>query len=74
MKNDDYKELADMIDEGANEAVERVGVENLIASIHNAVEIFGDQIIFTESLGERAVDDFVNLFYFHCYSPFILVD
>jgi len=70
----DKDNLTDMVDEGTNEAIERVGIENLVACIDNAVEILGDQIILTESLGERTVDDLINLFYFHCFSPFILVD
>ena len=66
--------LANVVDEGADEAVERVGVENLVASVHDAVEVLGDQVVLTKSLDKRGVDDFVNLFYFHCCSPFSLVD
>lgn len=70
----DEDHLADMVDEGANKAVKRVGIENLVAGVHDAVKILGDQIVLAESLGERGIDDFINLFYFHCCSPFSLVD
>ena len=69
----DEHNLADMVDEGTYETVKSVGVENLVACIHEAIEVLGDQVIFAECLGERVVDDLVNLFYFHCYSPFSLV-
>jgi len=66
---DEYN-LTNVVDEGTNEAVERVSIEDSVACIHNASEILLNEVIFTESLGERGVDYFVNLFYFHCYSPF----
>lgn len=70
----DEDDLPDVIDEGSDEPIERVGVENRVACIDEAFEIFGDQIVLTEGLGEGIVDDLVNLFYFHCFSPFSLVD
>ena len=63
----DENDLTDVIDEGSDEPVERVGVENRVARIDEAVEIFRDQIVLTEGLGERVVDDLVNLFYFHVF-------
>ena len=69
----DEDHLADVVDERANETVEGVGVENGVAGIHDALQVLGDEIIAAESLGERFIDDLVNLFYFHCCSPFSLV-
>ena len=63
----DEDDLPDVIDEGSDEPIERVGVENRVARIDESVEIFCDQIILTESLGEGVVDDLINLFYFHCF-------
>ena len=70
----DKDNLADMVDQGTDKAVESVGIKNFVASIHNALQVLGDEVIFAESLDKRVVDDLVNLFYFHCYSPFSLVD
>ena len=69
--NEDH--LTDVVDEGANELVERIGVEDGIACIDDALQVFSDQVILTESLDKRVIDDLINLFYFHCYSPFSLV-
>lgn len=69
----DEDHLADMIDEGTNKPIKGVGVEDGIACIHNALQVFGNEIILAESLNERIIDDLVNLFYFHCCSPFSLV-
>lgn len=66
-------DLADVVDKGSDESVERVGVEDRRAGIDEAVEVLGDQVILAESLGERIVHDLVNLFYFHVFSPFSLV-
>ena len=63
----DENDLTDVIDEGSNEPIERVGVENRVARIDDAVEVLRDQIVLTEGLGERIVDDLVNLFYFHVF-------
>lgn len=69
----DEDNLTDMVDEGSNESIEGVGVEDFVACVHNAVEVLGDEVIFTKSLDKRVVDDLINLFYFHCCSPFSLV-
>ena len=67
--------LADVVDKGSDEPVERVGVENRVARVDDAVEVLRNQIVLTEGLGERIVNDLVNLFYFHVFfSPFSLVD
>lgn len=63
-------DLADVVDEGSDEPIERVGVEDRVASVDDAVEILRDQIVLTEGLGERVVDDLVNLFYFHVFFSF----
>ena len=60
-------DLADVVDEGSDEPIERVGVEDRVASVDNAVEILRDQIVLAEGLGERVIDDLVNLFYFHVF-------
>ena len=60
-------DLADMVDEGSDEPIERVSIEDRVASVDDAVEILRDQIVLTEGLGERVVDDLVNLFYFHVF-------
>lgn len=70
----DEDHLTDMIDEGSDEAVEGVGIEDSVASIHDALQVFGDEVVTTEGLGQGVVDDLINLFYFHCYSPFVAVD
>lgn len=66
--------LTNVIDKGANETIERIGVEDGVACIDNASEVLGDEVILAENLGQRLVDDLINLFYFHCCSPFVLVD
>ena len=63
-------DLADVVDEGSDEPIERVGVEDRVASVDDAVEILRYQIVLTEGLGERVVDDLVNLFYFHVFFSF----
>ena len=63
-------DLADMVDEGSDEPIERVGIEDRVASVDDAVKILRDQIVLTEGLGERVVDDLVNLFYFHVFFSF----
>ena len=70
--NEDH--LADMVDEGTDKPVKRIGVEDGVTGIDDALQVFGDKIIFAEGLDERVIDDLVNLFYFHCFSPFSLVD
>lgn len=63
----DENDFTDVIDEGSDKPIERVGVKDRVASVDDAVEILRDQIVFTESLGERVVHDLVNLFYFHVF-------
>lgn len=60
-------DLADVVDEGSDEPIERVGIEDRVASIDDAVKILCDQIVLTEGLGEGIVHDLVNLFYFHVF-------
>ena len=59
-------DLADVVDEGSDEPIERVGVEDRVTSINDAVEVLGDQTVLAESLGKGIIHDLVNLFYFHC--------
>ena len=66
----DENDLTDVIDEGSDEPVERVGVENRVARIDDSVEILRDQIVLTEGLGEGVVHDLINLFYFHVFFSF----
>ena len=63
----DENNLADMVDEGTNEAVKRIGVEDFVASIDDALQVLSDEVILAESLDEGVVDDLINLFYFHWY-------
>ena len=63
----DEDDFTDVVDEGSDEPIERVGVEDRVARVDDAVEILRDQIVLTEGLGERVVDDLVNLFYFHVF-------
>lgn len=63
----DKDDFADVIDEGSNEPIERVGVEDRVTRVDDAVEVLGDEVILTEGLGKRVVDDLVNLFYFHVF-------
>ena len=70
----DENDLTDVIDEGPNEPIERIGVENRVARVDDAVEILRDQIVLTEGLGEGVVHDLINLFYLHVFSPFSLVN
>ena len=58
---------ADVVDEGSDEPIERVGIEDRVTRVDDAVEILRDQIALTEGLGERVVDDLVNLCYFHVF-------
>ena len=67
-------DLTDVVDERTDKFVESVGIEDSVASIDDALQVFGDEVVLTESLDERVVYDLVNLFYFHWYSPFIVVD
>ena len=69
----DEDHLADVVDKRPDKAVEGVGIENGVAGIHNALQVFGDEVIATKGLSERFIDDLINLFYFHCCSPFSLV-
>lgn len=69
----DEDHLADVVDQRPNEAVKGVGIEDGVAGIHDALQVFSDEVVFAEGLGERRIDDLINLFYFHCYSPFSLV-
>ena len=69
----DEDHLADVVDERPDKAVEGVCIENGVACIHNALQVFGDEVIAAEGLDKRVVDDLINLFYFHCCSPFSLV-
>lgn len=63
----DENDFTDVIDEGSDKPIERVGVKDRVASVDDAVEILRDQIVFTEGLGERVVHDLVNLLYFHVF-------
>ena len=61
----DEDHLTDVVDQGADEAVEGIGIEDRIASIDDALKVFRDEVVLTEGLGEGVVDDLINLFYFH---------
>ena len=63
----DKDDFADVVDEGSDETIKRVCVENRVAGIDDTVEVLGDQIALAESFGERVVDDLINLFYFHLF-------
>lgn len=63
----DENDLTDVIDKGSDEPIERVGIKDRVASVDDAVEILRDQTVLAEGLGERVVDDLVNLFYFHVF-------
>ena len=69
----DEDDLADVVDQRPNKTVESVSIEDGVTGIHDALQVFGDKVIAAEGLGERLVDDLINLFYFHCCSPFSLV-
>lgn len=60
-------DLADVVDEGSDESVKRVGVEDCGAGINEALKIFGDEVITAEGFGERTIDDLINLSYFHVF-------
>ena len=70
----DENDFADVVDECSYEPIKGVGVENRVTRIDNAVEVLCDQIVLTESLGEGVVHDLINLFDFHIFSPFSLVN
>ena len=61
----DEDHFADVVNQGSNEAIEGVSIEDGITSIDNALKVFRDEIILAEGLDERIVYDLVNLFYFH---------
>lgn len=63
----DENDLTDVVDEGSDEPIERIGVENRVTCIDDSVEVLGDEVILTEGLGEGVVDDLINLFYFHVF-------
>ena len=69
----DEDDLADMVDQRPNKAVKGVGIEDGIAGIHDALQVLSDEVVAAKGFGERFVDDLINLFYFHCCSPFSLV-
>lgn len=69
----DEDHLADVVDQRPDETVKGVGVEDGIAGIHDALQVLGDEVVAAKGLGERFIYDLVNLFYFHCCSPFSLV-
>ena len=69
----DEDHFADVVNQRPDEAVEGVGVEDGIAGIHDALQVLGDEVVAAKGLGERFIDDLVNLFYFHDCSPFSLV-
>lgn len=69
----DEDHLADVVDQRPNKTVESVGIEDGVACVHDALQVFGDEVVAAKGLGERFIDDLINLFYFHCCSPFSLV-
>lgn len=66
----DENDFADVVDEGSDEAIKRVCVENRVAGIDDTVEILRDEVVFAQGLSERVVHDLINLFYFHVFFSF----